>query len=154
MTTANEHRFPVSVHWLSGRLTEATIDGKDDLLVATPPEFEGGIEGVWSPEDLLVSATASCFVVTLLAFAERRGVPLRALDVHGTGRVAKRDDGRFGFVAIELEADVATDAGCEAQAERAIELAERHCLVSGALAVPVQLSARVRVMPALAGTLA
>ena len=92
--------------------------------------------------------------MTLLAFAERRGVPLRALDVQGTGRVAKRDDGRFGFVAIELEADVATDAGCEEKAERAVELAERHCLVSGALAVPVQLSARVRVMPALAGTLA
>ena len=54
MTTASEHRFPVSVHWLSGRLTNATIDGKDDLLVATPPEFKGGIEGVWSPEDLLV----------------------------------------------------------------------------------------------------
>ena len=53
------HRFPVSIHWVSGRLTKASVADKQDLQVATPPEFNGGIAGVWSPEDLLVSAVAS-----------------------------------------------------------------------------------------------
>jgi organic hydroperoxide reductase OsmC/OhrA len=108
MTTVKAHRFPVSIHWLSGRLTEATVAGKPDLQVATPPEFRGGIEGVWSPEDLLVAAAASCYAVTLVAVAERRKVPLLRLDVRGTGHVTQRDDGRFGFVAIELEVSLET----------------------------------------------
>ena len=50
MTTFKEHRFPVSVHWVGGRLTSASSPGKPDLQVATPPDFKGGIAGVWSPE--------------------------------------------------------------------------------------------------------
>ena len=61
--------FPLSVRWIEGRRTVVSVCGKDDLEVATPPEFKGGVEGVWSPEDLLVGSIASCFAVTLVAVA-------------------------------------------------------------------------------------
>jgi organic hydroperoxide reductase OsmC/OhrA len=69
MPTVKAHRFPVSIEWQEGRLTTASSPGKPELEVATPPEFKGGIPGVWSPEDLLVGATAACYTVTLLAVA-------------------------------------------------------------------------------------
>lgn len=145
MTVFKDHRFPVTVHWVGGRLTLASSTGKPDLQVATPPDFHGGIPGVWSPEDLLVTSVSACYAVTLAAVAERRHLPLQDLDVRGTGHVSKRDDGRFGFVAIELHVELQTDPGLEEAAEEAALAAERHCLVSAALDVPIHVEVRVRV---------
>lgn len=143
-TTPKTHRFPVDVCWLGGRLTRASVNGKPDLTVATPPEFRGGVEGVWSPEDLLVAAAATCFTVTLVSVAERRGLPLRALGVHGAGSVTQRPDGRFGFTEIELDVVLATDPGREEDARSAAEAAERSCLVAVSLDTPVHVSLQVR----------
>ncbi len=143
-TEIKTHRFPVGVRWLNGRVTCAAVDGKPELTVATPPEFRGGVEGVWSPEDLLVASVATCFTVTLVSIAERRGLPLRALGVHGTGAVTQRLDGRFGFTEIELDVVVATDPGFESEVQDAAEAAERSCLVAASLDLPVRVAVDVR----------
>jgi organic hydroperoxide reductase OsmC/OhrA len=143
MTTVKAHRFPVSIEWQEGRLTLATAAGKPDLEVATPPEFKDGIPGVWSPEDLLVASTAACYTVTLLAIAERKGIELLDLTVDGTGHVERGMDGQFGFVAIELVANVAVEPETVAAAERAARYAKEACLVSLALDTPVHLDVRV-----------
>ena len=144
MASVKTHTFPVDVRWLEGKLTLASVPGKEPLHVATPPVFQGGIEGVWSPEDLLVTATASCYAVTLVTIAERREIPIYDLRVSGTGHVSKRDDGRFGFVAIELDAEIETAPGYLRSAEAAAHLAERGCLVGRALDVPVHVGVVVR----------
>ena len=108
--TAKVYDFPLSIRWLSGRRTVASVHGKDDLEIATPPEFNGGVDGVWSPEDLLVASIGSCFTVTLLAVAERRGIPAartggrrqrsrhsaqqRPIRLHRGGRPRGRRNGR------------------------------------------------------------
>ncbi len=143
MPTFKAHRFPVSIEWQEGRLTTASSPGKPELEVATPPEFKGGIPGVWSPEDLLVGATAACYTVTLLAVAERKGIELLGLKVDGTGHVELRSDGRFGFVAISLFATVEVDAIQRQAAERAARYAKDVCLVGGALDTPVHLELNV-----------
>lgn len=144
MSIVKAYRFPVSLHWYGGRLTRASAPGKPDLDVSTPPEFRGGMDGIWSPEDLLVAATAACYAVTLAAVAERRSVPVHGLEVEGTGHVTSRDDGRFGFVAIELSVDLETDPEYAAAAEAAARVAEERCLVSMALDVPVHVELSVR----------
>jgi organic hydroperoxide reductase OsmC/OhrA len=150
MSIVKTHRFTVDAHWLSGRVTRVSSAGKPELRVATPPEFRGGIAGVWSPEDLLVAAAASCYAVTLAAVADRRGVPLRALDVHGAGDVTARPDGRFRFTVIELEVVVETDPGCEAEARSAALAAECVCLVAFSLDTPVHVALEVRTASAAA----
>ena len=143
MPTFKSHRFPVSIEWRGGRLTGATVEGKPELEVATPPEFKGGIDGVWSPEDLLVAATASCYAVTLVAVAERRDIPLYALHVEGTGFVERHDEG-FGFVVIELHASLETDEDAVETAEKAARAAKDGCLVGMALDTPVHLELDIK----------
>lgn len=144
MATARIHRFPVGVRWLEGKLTLASVPGKQPLEVATPPEFNGGVEGVWSPEDLFVGAIATCFTVTLVSAARRRRVPLRALGVAGTGEVGPRPDGRYGFAAVQLEVELETEPGFETEARAAALDAERTCLVAVSLDTPVEVSLHVR----------
>jgi len=143
-TQAKTHVFPVSIRWLGGRITCAAVAGKPELTVATPPEFRSGVEGVWSPEDLLVASVATCFTVTLVSIAERRGLPLRSLGVRATGAVTQRSDGRFGFTEIELGMVIATDPGYESDLQAASEAAERSCLVAASLDLPMRVNLDVR----------
>ena len=144
MSISKDFRYKVAVDWEGDRITTVTSPDKPELTVATPPEFKNGVEGVWSPEDLLVASVASCFAVTLVAVAERRELPLHSLHVSGTGHLTARDDGRFGFVAIELTAAIRTDEHVLDAMERAAKHAGRACLVSMALDVPVHVDAIVR----------
>jgi organic hydroperoxide reductase OsmC/OhrA len=130
-------RFPASVHWRGGRLTRASAPGKPALEVATPPEFRGGVPGKWSPEELLVAATASCFALTLTAIARRLGVDVQAVEVDGLGHVEKGEDGRFRFVAIELTVELEGDKEAMSAAQNLIAETERRCIVGLALDVPV-----------------
>ena len=151
MSITKDFRYHVGVAWEGDRLTNVISPDKPDLTVATPPEFKKGVAGVWSPEDLLVASVASCYTVTLVAAAERRDLPLYGLEVSGTGHVTNRDDGRFGFVAIELTVQIRT-AGASVEAlEGTARYAERACLVSMALDIPVHVEVVVRPLePALA----
>ena len=144
---AQTYDFPLSLRWIAGRRTVASVYGKPDLDVATPPEFKHGIPGVWSPEDLLVASAASCYMVTLLAVAERRGVPLRDLDVSARGQVGQRPEGPFAFTGIELDVNLVTDTGFEEEARRAGEAAESGCLIAASLDFPVHLELNVHVLP-------
>jgi len=150
MATLKTHRFPVDVRWLEGKLTVASVPGKKPLEVATPPEFQGGMEGVWSPEDLFVAATATCYTVTLISAARRRGVPVRGLEVRSFGDVTRRPDGHFGFIAVELVVELETDAGCEGEAKGAALDAEQSCLVAASLDTPVRVHLTVHALPAAA----
>lgn len=136
MSIVTTLRFPAAVEWRGGRLIRASAPGKPALDVATPPEFKGGMPGVWSPEDLLVTAAASCFAVTLVAVAERSGVELEALRVDGAGHVERAADGRFRFSVVELDVEVEADAD-PGRLERLAAKAEQVCIVSLALEVPV-----------------
>ncbi len=150
MATLKTHRFPVRVRWIGGKRTVASVPGKHDLEIATPPEFHGGVEGVWSPEDLLVASVATCFAVTLVSLTRRRSIPLRALGVEAAGDVTQRPDGRYGFVAVALRVEVETEAGFEGELRGAAADAERSCLVSASLDTPVHLHVDVRTATAAA----
>lgn len=153
MSVMKEMQFPVSVRWRGGRLARADGDGKDALELATPPEFRGGLAGYWSPEDLLVAATASCFVLTLAAVAERQEAPLLDATVTGTGHMSRRDDHRVGFTVIELTAVLETLPGGESAVRAAAAAAEERCLIGQALDVPVHVTVEVEaVEPAAAVT--
>lgn len=137
-------RYPVRAHWFGGRLLRLGAPEKPPLRVATPPEFKDGIAGIWSPEELLVGAVAACYELTLVAIAERRGVPLHTLEVDATGHLEHVPTGGYGFTVIELDVELATDPGFEAEAGEVARLAEEHCIVGGALEVPVHVRLETR----------
>jgi organic hydroperoxide reductase OsmC/OhrA len=127
---------------------------KPALEIATPVEFHNGLPGYWSPEDMLVAATASCYVLTVRALAQRRGIPLDDLEVAATGHVTRRADGRFGFALVELQVSLSTDVEHEEAVAAVARNAERSCIVGRALEVPVELELNVRTRaPALEASL-
>jgi organic hydroperoxide reductase OsmC/OhrA len=99
---------------------------------------------MWSPEDLLVAAVASCYSLILEAIAVHRGIEFRSVEVRAIGHVTRRAEGRVGFVVIELAVDITVAPGLEHEAERAAQSAKKACLIAHALEIPVELELSVR----------
>jgi organic hydroperoxide reductase OsmC/OhrA len=138
------HRYEVHTHQAGRGCVALESRGKPRIRIATPPDFRGGVRGVWSPEDLLVGSLASCFELTLLALAERVNVPLHAVEVDATGHLEGKQ-GRYHFVAIELDARVVTDPEREDDVRELVELARERCIVEEALRTPIRLEVAVDV---------
>ena len=145
MSVAKELRFPVTVALDGeGPRVRTSVAGKHDLLVATPPEFAGGLPGYWSPEDLFVGAVATCYAVTLKAVARRRAVPIHRLDIRAIGHVGTPAEGDgIRFTLIELAVAVETDAAAVEALEAAAARAEKACLVARSLDTPVRVAVTV-----------
>ncbi|HZQ88455.1 MAG TPA: OsmC family protein [Gaiellaceae bacterium] len=134
-----EYAFPVAVEWETGRLVRVHVEGKSEVTVTSPPEFNRTADpSVWSPEDLFGAAAASCLAVTITGLAEREALPLRSLAVDAVGTVGRRHDGTFGFVRLEQHVAIATDPGEEQHARTLVEKAEASCLVRVSLDVDVE----------------
>jgi organic hydroperoxide reductase OsmC/OhrA len=112
------------------------------IAVGSPPEF-GGSNEVWSPEHLLVAATLECLWTTFEAYASHDGLVVANWQGSATGTLEKGPTGpTFTSIALAVELTVA-----EVDAERArrlVDTAERHCIVSNALRVPVTVQLTIR----------
>ena len=134
--------YRTAARWVSQRRgTVQPADGPAALDFSSPPEF-GGEAGLWSPEDLFISAVATCFIATFRAIAEfsRFEAPGLAVDVEGT--VEKPDTYRFTRLVIRARLTVAAD-GDRDKGLRLLEKAERACLVSRSLNCEITLEPTV-----------
>jgi organic hydroperoxide reductase OsmC/OhrA len=90
----------------------------------------------WTPEHLVLAGLCRCVLTALDFHAKRAGVEAES-SARAEGIVTRREsDGRFAFVEIAVEADVAlVPAPDEDAVRQLVELAERDCFVSASLAV-------------------
>ena len=57
------HYYNVNLAWTADRKGEiSSPELNDNVEVATPPQFNKGMEGIWSPEHLLTAAVNSCLM--------------------------------------------------------------------------------------------
>ncbi len=139
-----EFHFPLSVEWIGERRVAARVEGKPAIEITPPPVFRGTDPSTWSPEDFFVAAAASCLAVTFTGLAVRAGLTYASLRVDGDGVAGRRPDGRFGFTRLLLRLEVETDLADQAQARALAEEAEKTCLVSASLDLPIETVIEVR----------
>jgi len=141
----NEHKYHVVAWWSSGRTGIAKSDSAPNAIhFAAPPQF-GGLEGRWTPEDLLMTALASCFTTTFHAIAGYSKFEYTDLEVEAEGTVSKTDTG-YSFSEIVIRPSLTIPN--EDNRERAINLlqkAKELCLVSRALAIAQKVETRVEI---------
>lgn len=88
-----EHRYRVSAWWSSGKSGIAKSEFAPNAIHFTAPPDFGGLEGRWTPEDLLLGALASCYTTTFRALADYSKLEYSDLSVEVEGRVVKTDSG-------------------------------------------------------------
>ena len=140
----DKHTYRVRVDWKREREGTLTVEGKPEIVVASPPEFEGP-EGVISPEDMFVAASAACHMTTFIAFTKKMRFEHKAFSIEGEGTLERVDKG-FQFTKILLRTTVSVASeDIVPKAERALELAGKYCLVSNSMKCEVVHENRVLV---------
>jgi len=139
----NAHTYRVVAWWNAGKAGLAKSDAAPFAIhFAAPPQF-GGLEGRWSPEDLLLSAVAGCFTTTFRALADYSKFEVTDFEVEVEGTVRKAESG-YEFSGILVRPTVTISNPEErSRAERLLEKANRLCLVSRALVIPETFDPRV-----------
>ncbi len=133
-------KFETSMQWSGGEEGVAACAGKPDVAIASPPEF-GGKPGIWTPEDLLISAIESCLLMTTLSVLTRQKIALKGYSSRATGTMEKTPEGlRFTGLDVAISLQVAEAADIE-KATRAIGIAEKYCPISNAVKFPVKVTA-------------
>jgi organic hydroperoxide reductase OsmC/OhrA len=128
-------QYRVVAWWTSGRTGIAKSDSAPNAIHFTaPPEF-GGLQGRWTPEELLLGAVGGCFTTTFRTIAAHSNFEYADLEVETQGTAAKTADGyRFGEIVIRPRLTISS----EEERNRGVDLlkkAKALCLVSRALGV-------------------
>ncbi|SMO54675.1 OsmC family protein [Gracilimonas mengyeensis] len=139
-----EHNYQVDLDWTRGRKGTLSSDKLEtEIEVATPPEFPGGVEGIWSPEHLFVASVSSCFMTTFTAIAEYSKLKFENLSVKAIGTMAKVD-GKFAMTEIVLKPTlIIQDEKYVDKAHRIMEKAESACLISRSVKTTISLDGKV-----------
>ncbi|MBK6315638.1 MAG: OsmC family protein [Blastocatellia bacterium] len=139
----DSHTYETEVVWIGERRGILSSTGLPDIQVAAPPEFKGH-PGVWTPEHLFVSATASCFVTTFLAIAELSKLEFVGITTTAVGKLEKIEGQGYLISEIVIRPTLTVKhAGDEERALRILEKAERNCLVSNSIKSVVRLESVV-----------
>ena len=119
-----------------------SVAGVPELRTAPPADF-GGPGDAWSPEDLLMAAVESCFLLTLRAVARASKMEFDSLELAGEGTL-DRKDGVTRFTEIVLRPRLKLPAGADRdKAMRVLEKSEKACLISASLSTPVRLEPEI-----------
>ena len=142
------HRYDVKI--TGGPSGHAILEsaGVPDLRTAPPFDFDGPGDA-WRPEQLLLAAAVSCYLLTFRAMARASKIEVASLAVAGEG-VVDRTDGVVRFTDIVLRPRLTLPAGVDrAPVERALEKTRSGCLVSASLVPALRLEPEFAGLPQL-----
>ncbi len=125
--------YKTNVTWKFRRIGELNEGGMTPITVATPPEFPGGVPNTWSPEHLFVASVNVCLMTTFLAIAENSKLDFVEYSSDAEGKLEKVD-GRYLISEIILNPKISVKSEKDIErAQRIIEKAEHHCLISNSI---------------------
>lgn len=142
----DKHIYNVSLKWAEGRkgvMKSPELPTK--IEVATPPEFEKGVPGIWSPEHLFTASVLSCFMTTFLAIAEYSKLEFETFDCDAEG-ILDKVNGKFLMTEVNLNARLKiNDISKKDKAERVLQKSEAACLISNSIKTKVNLISDITV---------
>jgi peroxiredoxin-like protein len=141
-----DHLYQVGLEWKEDRKGEISSPVlKDKIEVATPPEFPGGMEGIWSPEHLFTAAVNSCFMTTFLAIAKNFDLKFKDFSCPAEGKLNKAD-GKFAMTEVLLQPELTIlDEKDLEKAEKVIHKTEKACLITNSIKAEVLLKPTIKV---------
>jgi len=140
---SEKHTYTTAVEWTKERRAALSSRGLPTIEVATPPNFPGGHEGIWSPEHLYTAAAEVCLMTTFLSFAERANLDFLSYKSEADGILDKVEKSLLMTrIHIKPTITVASEAD-RAEALKLIERAERYCLISNSIKSEVTVEAIV-----------
>ncbi|HLR19874.1 MAG TPA: SACOL1771 family peroxiredoxin [Staphylococcus sp.] len=131
-----QHEFKVNTQWFGGR--EAVGNLKGDVLneqVSIPQGLGGNGTGT-NPDELLVSAASSCYIISLAAVLERSGFNNIEIQQSSIG-TAKFENAKFRMDDIthypEIKVEFEQKEKLEKKLPKLLKVADNNCMISNSI---------------------
>ena len=142
-----QHQFTMNLSWSQGRngtgnLTAANLN----TIVSIPREMNGPGIGT-NPDEMLLGASATCYLITFAALLENSKIPVVALSMEAQGFVDVTD-GIFTYEKIVHKPHVKVQQLTEREESRISRLAqkaEQTCMISKALKGNVHIECQLQI---------
>ncbi|WP_433749072.1 SACOL1771 family peroxiredoxin [Falsibacillus pallidus] len=144
-----EHIFKLHAAWPGGRNSIGEIEaGQLKTKVSIPPEMDGPGIGT-NPDEMLLGAAATCYIITLAAMLERSKISTLSLEMNSEGIVAV-EKGVITYKKIQhmpvLTIPENTSQETIEKIKRLITKAEESCMISRAVKGNVEISAAGKIL--------
>jgi len=131
-----EHYFHLQANWPGGRNDVGEIKAGNLITrVSIPPEMDGPGIGT-NPDEMLLGAAATCYIITLAAMLERSGIEKQELTMNSDA-IVDVTNGIFTYKKIIHRPQITLKSGSTEQdrklALKLAEKAERSCMISRAI---------------------
>lgn len=143
-----EHIFSLTASWPGGRNAVGEIEsGQLRTKVSIPPEMDGPGVGT-NPDEMLLGAAATCYIITLAAMLERANLETSKLTMTSEGLVDVTN-GVFTYVKITHKPKIIIPSNYTEKQERKIvrlaEKAEKTCMISKAIRGNVEIALEITI---------
>lgn len=138
-----EYGYRIAAWWTAGQTGIAKSDTAPSAIhFSASPD---GLEGRWTPEELLLASLTGCFTTTFRTFALREKCDFVDLELEATAKVGQI--GWAGFFNEITVKSVVTIVNVEDRDRvlKLLEAAERECLIRRTLDFPIRFKAGVNV---------
>ena len=132
-----EYTYRVSAWWTSGRTGLAKCESSPNTIHFSEAAELGGLQGRWTPEQLLLCALAGCFTTTFHDVARSSKFDFLDLEVEIEGSVRRSRTAGCNFNEILIRPRLKVHS--EDQCEIGLQLLRRTksvCMISRAITVP------------------
>ncbi|WP_188454662.1 OsmC family protein [Virgibacillus oceani] len=131
-----EHHFHLKAEWPGGRNSTGYIEaGNLQTKISIPPEMDGPGVGT-NPDEMLLGAAATCYVITLAAMIERSNLPLQEMS-HESEGIVDVTNGVITYKKIIHKPTVVLTAEATeedySKLEKLVKKAETSCMISRAI---------------------
>jgi peroxiredoxin-like protein len=141
---ASTHEYPVTVTWKGGRAGEGNVTGDHSNVsspLGVPKEFQGSGNGT-NPEEMLTSAIASCYSMTLGIIVENQKLPVTNLEVHAVGEV-EQAGAQFTYKKVTIMPKITVSADItDEQLAKVNDMSHRadsYCIITNAVRGKVEI---------------
>jgi peroxiredoxin-like protein len=141
-----EHLFHLKANWPGNRNDIGEIRAENlQTRISIPKEMEGPGEGT-NPDEMLLGAAATCYIITLAAMMERSKILKERLDMDSTA-IVDVTNGIFTYKKIiHRPTIVLTYEKDKVMAEKIVVKAEQNCMISKALRGNVEIELKPTIL--------
>ncbi|MBR9728463.1 OsmC family protein [Shewanella intestini] len=142
--------FKLTVNWQTSSSEEGEFNrdhqityGSGQVVNASSAvEYKGNAEKV-NPEEGLLGALSSCHMLTFLAIAHLKRLPVVSYVDHATAELGKNEDGKVAVTKMNLFPEVVFGEGVEvseAVIDKIHQKAHANCFIANSLACDVKIN--------------
>ncbi|MGL5046862.1 MAG: OsmC family protein [Shewanella sp.] len=141
--------FNSTVNWQTSPAEEGefcrdhsiTFGSGQTIQASSAPEYKGNSQNV-NPEESLLAALSSCHMLTFLAIAHLKRLPVTSYVDNATAELGKNDAGKLAVTKMVLNPRVIFAEGVEVSQEtleKIHEKAHANCFIANSLATDIQI---------------